>query len=414
MKKTVLLGFALAAGCSGPQVETTELELPFVASFRESADPALTTDPATGDLLLAWVARDSGEFDLYHARSSDHGRSWSPPARVTTQSGLVRPQAEASPRLLAHNGVLALFWPTSIDVPGRRHPASNLRFSRSTDGGRTWSESVILNDDTASVLAGHTFHGATATGDSTFVVAWLDSRAPAKASADDPGAPTDGNATVYTAQSDDLGASWAARNTKLWSAACPCCRVSLAGAPDGGIHASWRAHLEGSVRDPVVGRIGETIQEPVRVHEDGWVFPGCPHTGPALAVDADGIQHVAWFTGKEAGAGVYYARSRNESFDAPVPILTGTALQTGHPAISLLPAGGAVVAVNLGESGERVLTIAHISPTNVVSRFEVAGSDGSDHPQLATAADGSVYVAWTDKSSGSRVRLVRIAGLPRS
>ena len=411
MKQIAIALLAIISGCTPPGFEAIETTAPAVAGVVQSADPALAIDDATGDLVMAWVAGDSTAYHLYHARSSDGGASWSAPVRVTVQAGEVRPHAEASPRLVVNNGVTALFWPTSIEVPGRRFPASQMRFTRSTDGGRTWSSARILNDDTTSALAGHTFHGATAIGDSTLVVAWLDSRSNAKAAGHaDPATHHDGDATVYTVRSNDLGATWAGSNTPLWGDACPCCRVSLATAPDGSVIASWRGHFEGSVRDPVVGRFTGAPAQPQRVHEDGWVFPGCPHSGPALAVDPDGTAHVAWFTGKQGGAGVYYARSSGDSFETPVPLLTGTTLQTGHPAIALLPdRGEAVIAVNLDETGARVLTLFRLSADGKVTKTVVPDSEGADHPQVIAGRDGSVFVAWTDRAAASRVRIARIA-----
>ena len=46
--------------------------------------------------------------------------------------------------LLAARGALALFWTNSMPVQGRRFPASNLRFSRSIDGGQTWTAAITL------------------------------------------------------------------------------------------------------------------------------------------------------------------------------------------------------------------------------------------------------------------------------
>jgi len=407
MKRIGLLLTLVLAACGSPGLESTETAVPAAAGIAEAADPVLARDAATGDVLMAWVAGDGSGYDVYAARSTDAGATWSEPVRVTKERGLVQPHAEASPRMIAHNGVVALFWPTSIEVAGRRFPASHMRFSRSTDGGRTWSDPRILNDDTTAVLAGHTFHGATAVGDSTLVVAWLDSRAGVKA-ATDPTAHHSGDATVYAARSNDLGATWSATNTELWANACPCCRVSLAATPDGSVLAAWRGHFEGSVRDPVVARLDAAKEPPVRVHEDGWVFPGCPHSGPALAVDGRGRAHVAWFTGREGGAGVYYARMDDDAFTEPMPLLTGEALQTGHPALAILPDNSAVVAVNLDETGGRVLSLFRISADGNVTKAVVPGTEGADHPQVLGNPDGTVLVTWTDRAAGSRIRMLRV------
>jgi hypothetical protein len=344
---------------------------------------------------------------LYFARSSDGGAHWSSPVRVTDREHDIKPHAEASPRMVAMSGTIALFWPNNIEIPGRRFPASHMRFSRSTDGGARWTSAVTLNDDTARALAGHTFHGATARGD-TLIVAWLDSRTGAQPAAGDTSVHHDGDATIYTARSADRGASWAAQNGVYWGDACPCCRVALASAPDGRILAAWRGHFEGSVRDPVVATLAPAPGEPTRVRADGWVFQGCPHTGPALAVDAKGGLHVAWFTGKQGGAGVFYATSGAAGeFTAAVPLLTAETLPAAHPAITLTDAGP-LIAVNLDAQGRRTLTIATVEDGKVATHM-VPDTEGADHPHVIAMPDGNALVAWTEKASGgSRIRLARV------
>jgi BNR repeat protein len=401
--------FLWGCGKSAPAVET--IQAPEVAGTTESADPAVARDPASGDLLLSWVAGDSSGYHLYFARSRDRGASWSAPTRVTDRDHDIVPHAEASPRMVATNGVIALFWPNHVAVAGRRFPASHMRFSRSLDGGRSWSAAITLNDDTTRAPAGHTFHGATAVGNDTLIVAWLDSRAgAAPASVGDAAVHHDGDAAIYTALSADRGVTWSARNSMNWGDACPCCRVSLAVAPDGSVLAAWRGHFAGSVRDPVVAKLTPVRGELQRIRADGWVFQGCPHTGPALAVDENGATHVAWFTGKEGAAGVFYASASGNtmSFSEPIALLTGETLPAAHPAI-VLTGGGPLVAMNLDARGQRALTLARIRKGKAETTT-LPSTSGADHPHLLALPDGAAVVAWTEKQSSSRIRLAVVKG----
>ena len=409
--RTFLITAVLAAGvtaCRPSAPAATMLEVPSVSGASEAADPAITADPATGDILISWVAGDSSGYNLYFARSSDRGASWSAPVRVTDREHDIRPHAEASPRMIVASGAIALFWPNHIEVPGRRFPASHMRFSRSLDGGKSWSAARTLNDDTTRALAGHTFHGAITRGDTMFV-AWLDSRAGAEPAAHgDSAVHHDGDATIYTAVSGDRGETWSAQNQKNWGDACPCCRVSLASTHDGRILAAWRGHFEGSVRDPVVATLAPAPSEPTRIRADGWVFQGCPHTGPAIASAEDGTTHVAWFTGKEGGAGVFYAHSLkgSEEFAQPVSLLTNQTLPAAHPALALTR-NGPLIAINLDANGQRVLTLATVHSGKAVTQV-VPNSAGADHPQLAVLPDGDALVAWTEKKAASAIRLALV------
>lgn len=400
MKRT-LLAIAVVAACNKSGPDVTVLTAPH-ANGTVSADPAITTDAQSGDLLMTWVAGDTTNYHVYFARSSDEGKTWSVPVRVTQVDNDVKPHGQASPRIVAANNTIAVFWPNNISVAGRRFPASQLRFARSTDGGKTWSATTTLNDDTTSSLAGHTFHGAVFVPPSTIAVAWLDSRASAGAHTDD----HSGDATIYMATSNDMGGTWSLENKKLWGGACPCCRVSLAARNDGEIVAAWRGHLNNNVRDPVVGVVNDNPAPPTRVHADGWEFAGCPHTGPALQIDGRDRVHIAWFTGKTGENGIFYSESNagQMKFEAPVPVLSAKALPTAHPTIATNKER-VFVAYDVDPAGKHVLSIAKVT-TNRSLSTTVEGSEGADHPQIVALRGRGALVAWTQKKgSGSEIRI---------
>ena len=54
---------------------------------------------------------------------------------------------------------------------------------------------------------------------------------------------------------------------------------------------------------------GKTFTQPQRISQDNWVISGCPHTGPAMAENKEGI-HFTWFTGG-SGSGIYYNNSKD-------------------------------------------------------------------------------------------------------
>ncbi len=410
-----LVAGALLAACAPSRIDVEPVEPP--PTGPQSADPVVAVDPGSGDLLLAWVAGDSAGWHVYSARSADGGGSWTASVRVTDREDDVHPHGETSPRLIAGpGGWVAVVWINSVPAPGKRWPGSNVRFARSRDGGRTWSAAVTLNDDTAAGPAGHIFHGAVLQGDSTLLVAWMDERGGAMPGnteethethhaeeSDEP------DATVYLARSRDLGASWAA-NRPLWGAACPCCRIGLARGPRGEVVAAWRKHYPGNVRDVVVTALAAAPGPDVRVHEDDWVYPGCPHTGPGVALDSAEATHVTWYTGKQGAPRVLYARRHGSgAFAPPVALVSGTTLPTTHPRVAALPDGGALVASDVAPGGRPALFLARISPQGRTSATaEVAGAT-ADHPEVVTLPDGRVVVAWTERGDGrSKVRMARV------
>ncbi|TVR66260.1 MAG: exo-alpha-sialidase [Gemmatimonadales bacterium] len=440
--RTGLLAGLVLAGCDTPEGPATGDELPVVpltptvlAGFDQTADPSLARDPETGDLLLAWGgSRSEGEWNLYMARSTDEGGTFSQPVRVNHTPGQLFPHAEGAPRLVAADGVLAAFWNNRMEVEGRRFGASDLLFARSTDGGATWSEARPLQDAPAwrsLPPRANTFHGAGWDGDSTLVVAWLDGRErdarrverameagmSAEEAAQTPEAfadesnPHDGDATVYAAVSHDLGETWEPENRRIDGRACPCCRISLVRTAGGEMLGGWREHFPGSLRDPILqvvldpqGRSANGEPPPPRrIHADEWEFPGCPHSGPGMDMDESGVLHTAWYTGAPERIGIYYAQSRDHgrSFTAPFPVVTGEAVGVAHPSVSALPDGGAVVAQNVAEDGRRVIVVTRLSASGeVLATYEVDDSDGGTHPQLLRLDGHHIVLAWTRSRDG--------------
>lgn len=388
------------------------------AGAPQSADPALAVEPASGDLVLGWIEGDGPVWGLYTARSADGGEHWSSPVHVAGGSdapGEVHPHGESSPRLvIGPGGRMALVWPNSLTVPGRKWPATMLRFARSGDGGRSWSRPVTLNDDTTGAPVSHQFHGAAWVGDSGLAVAWLDERevnVPITGGTDGHAShAVEPDATIYLTTSSNFGRTWGP-NRVGWNGACPCCRVTLARNPEGKAVAAWRKHFPGNVRDVVTAVVSEQPTEPERVHRDDWVYAGCPHSGPAMTVAGDGSTHVVWYNGKQGAAGVYYARQAGGKSTGPaVSLVGGQALGVAHPAVAALPQGGALAAYDVSPGGERRIRLAHLRPDGrIATQVEIEGSEDGKYPHLAVIDSTSAVLGWTE-SIGDRsvIRVARI------
>ena len=417
----VAMAALLLGGCERASFDIAPLASPTTGAG--AGDVALAAAPDAGVVFLAWVAGDTGARHLWFARSTDGGASWGTPVRVTgTPDDVGAPHGESAPRVVAGaGGKVGIVWSRSIPVPGRRWPASEIRFARSLDGGVTWSAAMTLNDDSTGAPGTHTFHGATWTGNDGIVAAWLDERGGASfpghhhAVNDAAAAPTsESDARIFVTSSNDFGRTWTP-NRAVWGAVCPCCRVALAREPSGGVIAAWRQHFPGSIRDVVTAPLLPEAGEPSRVHHDEWEYPGCPHTGPALAVDRSGVRHVAWYTGKPDGAGMFYGRIApgDTAAAGAVPLVTGAGVQTAHGSIAALGAGGALAAFDVEEGGGRGIRVAHLNDEGgLVASRTIEGSTGGSYPQVVALPDGSALVAWREADAGGPgVRVARVSGL---
>lgn len=374
---------AAIAACGGGQGVQFDAPHAVSAGTHGGAAPNFSVAP-DGREAVAWVsAADGGTDGRLHVAVGD-----SPPVMLADSLGPIAPQGEAPPKLtFAPDGTMHALYVVQRVIPGRRFPASALRAVHSRDGV-TWSAPVTITDDSLD-FGSHNFHSLHAGADGVVYAAWLDGRA--------------GKSAAWVASSRDGGQHWSANVRIAPTEACPCCRTAMTTGPDGRLYVAWREVFPGSERDIVIATSldqGATFFAPVRVHDDRWVYDGCPHAGPSLAADARGRVHIAWWTGKEGRAGIWYARSDNggASFGDPVAIDVAPHSRPSHAQVALSP-GGDTVVVAWDDGLAKVPAIRVRVSRNGGGRFgtPIVVSDqamAASFPVLALR-EGEVTVAWS-------------------
>lgn len=412
----------IAAACSGP---ATELSDPVTVAAAGASNPTVAVDAANGRYYVAWVGTGEGVSNVYVA-ASDDGRTFSEPVRVNDTDGDAAPHEQAPAQLaVGLHGSVYVVWQNNTVVQGRHFPYSDLRFARSTDGGRTFEPAITVNDDGAGPPSSHTFHDIAVSAHGTVLISWIDSRRRARREAElsaaaltaTPDAPTASawhaahalralpGPEVRIARSVDGGRTFGA-SAVVAEDACPCCRTSIAVGPTGEIAVAWRAVDEGNIRDIVVARSTDDqgFAAPVRVHSDGWSIEGCPHAGPGLAVDAKGRTHIAWYTGAPERQGLYYAMAEAgpSVFGPPHPLLFSGWVPVSQ--VKIAAAGdGVVIAWDDRRSDTPTVQVAVAGPASRPSII-AEGIHGAS-PAVAAAA-GRAAIAWLD---GDVVRFATVA-----
>ncbi len=386
----------LACAAPGWSAETSrEMEFSEIAGITHPSKgvstPAMAMD-AKGAVYMAWFEEEKDRNLLYIAASAD-GKDF--PAPVLVNGGSDEPAGiHGSPMLaIGAKGELYVAWTT----PRAGAPfAAELRFSRSPDGGKTFSPSMKVSDSPQPASAG--FESMAVGPDGSIYLAWLDGREKATA----------GSAT-YFAVSRDGGKSFSP-NVKIDGNSCPCCRTALAVAPDGTIYAAWRKVFANDVREMVAASSrdgGKTFSLPAIVGNDKWVIAGCPHRGAGLGVDAAGKLHIIWYSEGGGKPAIYYAVSQDRGVTfTKEEVVTTAGFFPDHPALAV--AGGKVY-----------LAWEEVTPVFGHIMFKAASapaarrlSDGvrrSSSPVVITNAAGAVAVAWSKDEMRNARSLMRMA-----
>ncbi len=331
---------------------------------------------------------------LWVSRSDDAGASYGEPVKANAEPEAIAADGESRPKLVAKAGVLYISWTRSLEKP----MTGDIRFSRSLDGGRSFSPAVTVNDNRE--IISHRFDAMAANGKGQVYIAWLDKRDQSearKAGAEYLGA------ALYYAVSDDGGKTFR-RNVKIADHSCECCRTAMALDTDGIPVVVWRHIFDGNIRDHAIAKLDGKATA-MRLSHENWNIAACPHHGPSVSIGPDGAYHAAWFSNAPQQRGLFYAYSAGRGKNFSVPLNFGKpAAQAAHPAVLSLGSrvhlawkefdgdNTHIVAMHSGDGGKSWSAPARLAST----------ADASDSP-LLIEGKGRIYLSWNTKVEGHRL-----------
>ena len=263
----------------------------------EASCPYLTKDNK-GNLVLSWIRKIDSSVSVYcYAISTDNGKTFGK-AIVIPGSENIHPHGENIPKIIFEpSGEIIAAW-----AAGNRNPknayADLIFYSQSFDNGVSWTKAEKLVKDTAGYDQRYFDLALLPNGHAG--ISWLDNRKKTT---------EEGSALYFAETVDNKGF----QDERLISEpCCPCCRTDLFVDSKKNIHILYRAIINDSIRDmvhTVSTNNGKSFSTPERISKDNWAINGCPHTGPAMTENKDGIQFT-WYTGGAKG-GIYYCHSND-------------------------------------------------------------------------------------------------------
>ena len=369
---------------------------------RSIVGPSVRIDDV-GRIALAWVEEEKEIRSVLYARLDKAGDSIAP-VKVNGASEIPYSRQEA-PALVASGDDVFVTWAVTHPKARPDKPfANDLRLSRSTDGGKTFLPSILVNDDEQ--VIGHSFDSLHVAPDGVIHVAWIDAREGKKESG------------TFATSSADHGRT-VGKNRKVDEDTCVCCRTAMATALDGTLYVAWRKILPGDLRETVVARSsdsGQTFTSPVIVGHDKWVFPGCPHRPASIGTDRQGRLYVVWYTeGEDETPAIYlaYSDDRGQTFSPKQKVNVSKGTFPDHPQLAVDPDGRLVIAWEEQSPVRREVVMSlSLDRGATFSAPQKLNDKKGQTPSLSINAHGLAVLAWMEHAMPNHRIVVQTLQLP--
>ena len=352
-------------------------------ALRLAASAAFDADGAL------WAVSVDGGY-VMSRRSVDFGKRWLGPQRVNNTPEPIGAEGDARPKIaIGKTGEIYVTWTKPLSKPY----TGEIRFSRSLDGGKTFSPPLTVHADRQEIT--HRFDAITVNKEGKIFLAWIDKRDQVKQGN------TYRGAALYYAVSEDKGASFKG-DYKAADHSCECCRIALLPRDDGGVLALWRHVFEPNVRDHALVRLNADGRSGVmrRATFDEWAVDICPHHGPSLAADGAGRLHAVWFTQGAKRSGVFYGRLGEGRVDA-LRAVGGEA--AAHSDLAAYQQRVVVAWKEFNGTHTRLRAMASGNAGESWRERELARTDeASDQPRVLVYG-GRFFVYWNTQRKAHRV-----------
>ena len=326
------------------------------------------------------------EHSLYVSRSTDGGKTFSEPVSATGDREVHILRVERPAISANDKGQVAVAW-LELDFEGGNN---KVWYALSNDSGQTFGSAQLVGEDPP--------------GESAMVQVLLDS-------AGNPMLTWLSGNDLRFARSTDQGKSFSLAKT-IGQGACECCQPDLMLTGDQ-LLIGYRGlgnDENGAFRDAALIRSmddGETFAPVSFATDSHWYINACPISGPSMAVQKASI-YMTWMDGRAVApdnllsSDVWFAESADDgqTFSSNVQVSNGVSTHNFLPKTAVGPAGRIHIVWQAISPDAIYYVISddggHTFSAPLVIADEAAKRGRPAGPMIAINEQGRVFLAWLD------------------
>jgi hypothetical protein len=375
--------------CNTKQTITASQEI--IIDTAIGSCPYLTKD-TRNNIVLSWIKHsDTIKSVFCYAVSYDGGETFNKAIEIPGSTN-VHAHGENIPKIIFKpSGEIIAIWGTPNPNPANAY-SGLVYYTQSFDNGKTWTKAISLTKDTSSF--DQRYFDVTLLPNGEAGIVWLDNRKRAN---------KEGSGLYYAVTRSKDGFQG---EKLIGEPCCQCCRTNLFIDRKENIHVVYRAIINDRIRDMVhivSTPEGKSFSTPQRISLDNWVIGGCPHSGPAMTANKEGI-HFTWFTGG-SWPGIYYNNSKdNGNSFSNRDSVSGKASK--HCQITTLPNDNILIVWNENFSnGNKFCSRIGIEERDengrrITKQYITPGDSNSSFPVIYAINAKKAIVAYTEDIKG--------------
>lgn len=398
MKRYILYILLLLPGSLLAQSYTTPVQVNMGGGGLADRSPMMKLDHK-GNIYIAWVrgADGMGNGPIAMSVSTDGGSTFSMPSVVCADANCNANFQRTAQFVIDTKDNIHLVW-----MGSRVNSQPDIWYTRSMDKGKTWSKPVTVCDANDSSKYAQDFPTIACDSSDNLYVSFLDSRMTQRKIAKTPllyfTRSTDGGMTWSVNKRADvppggMGGTCECCTEQMASTADGHIYIVFRSNINN-LRDIWLARSYDK---------GMTFQPALKIVSGDWNIDACPVTGPHITLDDAEGAHIVWRDARDDSGKVrlYYAYVPNGSTATPVNTAFDAdgAQQANYPDIALYDhAKFRVIAYETFNYGMRYILYNNTTNSALVNNrpVNVNGNSAKSFTNVLFADDGTRYLCWQD------------------